>query len=43
MLCGASAENGCCGPPSVGAADGIADPGEGSEHRVNDTEQSHLR
>lgn len=46
VLCGTSAETGCWALPPVevtGDDNGLADPGDGSEHRVNDTAQSHLR
>lgn len=38
--CGTRAESGCCAVPAAWAA---VDPGDGSEHRVNETEHSHLR
>jgi hypothetical protein len=46
VFCGTSAESGRWALPPVGSNgddSGLADPGDGSEHRVNDTEQSHLR
>jgi hypothetical protein len=38
--CGTSVESGCCAVPAAWVS---VDPEDGSEHRVNETEHSHLR